>query len=238
MDFYIILIIIVIASLIKGITGFGFAMVALPPLLFYYSPVDIIPVLVMCNLFASFIMILQKRDYPRLGKKINQMIIYGTIFAIFGALILKNVPGTTLKFILGILFIAMTIISLIRPKHIRQYSLTSYKIIGGIIGLLTSSISVSGPPLVLFLQTTNIDNKQFRITFAWFNVFTASIAVAGYAIAGFIHKNTLLMVLYFVPILYLGSYIGKRLNAYLPEKLFHTLILMITFVASLMLLMP
>lgn len=236
MEIYIILAIIALASLIKGVTGFGFALVALPPLLFFYSPSEIIPVLVICNLFASVVMILQKRDYPRLAKGLNQMIIYGAICAAFGALVLKNVPSALLKYSLGSIFIVMTLISLIRPKRKRHYKLHTYKIVGGIIGLLTASVSVSGPPLALFLQSTGITNKQFRMAFAWFNVFTAAVAVAAYAIAGLIHTQQLRMVLYFIPILYLGSFVGKRLNAFIPEKLFNTIILLITFVASLMLL--
>ena len=48
-----IILIIIISSLIKGITGFGFALLSFPLLLTWYSPKEIIPVLMICNLIAS-----------------------------------------------------------------------------------------------------------------------------------------------------------------------------------------
>ncbi|MBN2166127.1 MAG: hypothetical protein JW717_07620 [Marinilabiliaceae bacterium] len=55
----------------------------------------------------------------------------------------------------------------------------SYKVVGSIIGFLTGSISVSGSPLVLFLNAAKVDNKQFREIFGWFNIVTALIAIGG-----------------------------------------------------------
>lgn len=53
MEIFWIIIIVLAASLVKGITGFGFALVSLPLLLIWYSPREIIPVLILCNLIAS-----------------------------------------------------------------------------------------------------------------------------------------------------------------------------------------
>ena len=48
-----VILIITFSSLIKGITGFGFALVSFPLLLMWYEPKEIIPVLMICNLIAS-----------------------------------------------------------------------------------------------------------------------------------------------------------------------------------------
>lgn len=236
MDFHIALIIVSFASLVKGVTGFGFALVALPLLLFYYDPITIIPVLVICNLFSSVVIVLQKRDYPRLGKKLDHMIIYGAVFASFGALILTNVSASMFKNALGIIFMIMTLIGLFSPKRVRTYSITTYKVVGAIVGLLTSSVSVSAPPLALFLQFAGVDSKQFRITFAWFNVLTAPVAIIAYAIAGLIDVQMLKLVVCFLPILYLGTYLGKRLNAFMPESIFRAAILIIMLISCVILL--
>jgi len=56
-----IVLIITLSSLIKGITGFGFALVSFPLLLMWYTPKEIIPILMICNLIASVMIVLTKK---------------------------------------------------------------------------------------------------------------------------------------------------------------------------------
>ena len=62
MDMIWILLIVSFASLLKGSTGFGFALVSLPALLFWYPLKELIPTLLLCNFIISVFMILQKKE--------------------------------------------------------------------------------------------------------------------------------------------------------------------------------
>lgn len=64
MDWLFILLVVLIASLVKGITGFGFALVSLPILVAWFPVKELIPVLTICNLLASIVIVLQKKKYP------------------------------------------------------------------------------------------------------------------------------------------------------------------------------
>jgi uncharacterized membrane protein YfcA len=87
-----IILIVVIASLVKGITGFGFALVSLPPLMIWYSPKEIIPVLLLCNLFSSIIIVLQKKEHKLINKQFKSLIIHGALFTIVGVMFLNICP--------------------------------------------------------------------------------------------------------------------------------------------------
>ncbi len=231
------IIIIVLSSLLKGITGFGFALVSLPLLMMWYTPKEIIPVLMMCNLLASFFIILQKKSEPLVTKPFRWMIISGGVFTIFGVLVLKNMPEVTLVHITAILAIVFTLLTIVKKDIIKlKLPKMAYYSAGALIGFLTGTISVSGPPLALFLNIAKVNNQQFREIFAWFNVVAASVAVIGYWQIGLIHYETLQLTAIFVPILLAGTIIGKRLNGILPYKLFRTITLVVALVASSLLL--
>ena len=228
--------IIASASLIKGMTGFGFALVSLPPLMIWYSPKELIPVLLCCNLCASLIIVLQKKERKLVNKQFRSLIAYGALFTIAGVVILKYLSEDLLIIVMSIFFILLSGLSLVGIKYSIKLTDASYKIAGAFLGLLTGSISISGPPLALFLHSAQVDNQEFREVFSWFSIVTAVIALVGYAGMGMLTLKILEMTGLFLPILFLGSFFGKRLNQYLSASLFKKISILIILFSSVLLL--
>lgn len=231
-----IVLIVSVASLIKGITGFGFALVSLPPLLLWYSPVELIPVLILCNLSASVIIVLQKKEQKLVNKQFRDLIISGAIFTIFGVLTLKYIPEHFLIKIMSLFFIAMTFLSFFKINKSIKFSPISYKIAGAFLGFLTGSISISGPPMALFLNAANVSNQEFREIFSWFSIVTSIVALTGYGLTGMLSSKTLEMSAVFLPILFVGSFVGKKINTKVSIPLFKKIILFITLFSCIFLL--
>ena len=228
---------IVVSSLIKGATGFGFAFLSLPILLTWYDPKEIVPVLIICNLIASLFIILQKKENKLIDKPSKLLIISGGLFTILGVVVLKYFKADWLIHLSGIVFIILTILSLINTKKENvTISTNAYPVVGAIIGLITGAISISGPPLALFLNRARVDNKKFREIFAWFSIVTATIAIIGYSQIGMLTNQVLKLSLLFTPILLAGAIIGKRLNKIIPAKSFRTVNILLTFILCILLL--
>jgi len=237
MEIYWIILIVITASLVKGITGFGFALVSLPPLLIWYSPTELIPVLVFCNLVASVIIVLQKKERKLVNKQFRSLIIYGAIFTIAGVLTLNYISEDFLLKIMSVFFILLSVLSLVGLKYTIKLSSISCKIAGAFIGFLTGSISISGPPLALFLHSANIGNKEFREIFSWFSILTSIIALLGYGFSGILTIQTFKMSALFLPILFVGSFIGKKINHRMHISVFKKTILWITLGSSVFILL-
>lgn len=231
-----IFLIIIFSSLIKGITGFGFALVSFPLLLIWYAPKEIIPVLMICNLIASILIVVQKKEHKLLDRQSYYLIGAGGLFTIAGVIALSSTDGKWLVRLSGILFIVLTIYSLVRkmPEN-RNMQNRAYLYAGAFIGFLTGAVSVSGPPLALFLNRANISNRKFREIFAAFSVVTSVIAIFGYSQTDMITLQTLKTSLIFVPILLAGTVFGKKLNTVMPIKRFKTINIVLTLIASIML---
>jgi len=225
------------ASLLKGVTGFGFGIVAMPIMIYWYAPKELIPVITMCNLVSSIVIVLQRKEKSEINAQFRILIITGGIFTILGIYILKVIDEKLLIQSMGIIFIIFSILSFKKPKRQIKISKYIYPIAGAFIGLLTGSISVSGPALVLFLNKVKVSNLEFRKIFAWFAITTATIAIFGYWQVDLITKQSLNMTLMFAPILIVGSIIGKRLNGYLSQSTFKYITTVITLIASIMLLL-
>ncbi len=231
------LIVVSIASLIKGISGFGFALFALPILLFWYPIKELIPILIICNLFASTIIVLQKKERPLVNNKFKTLIGVGGVFTILGTVVLDLLPERELLLGTAAFIILLSILSLVKVKtHIRFRN--SVYVIGGIIcGFLTGAISVSGPPLALFLNAAKVDNQEFREIFSWFSIVTTVIALIGYYSQGMLNIEILKTSAQFFPILYIGSFIGKRLNPFIPTNIFRNISVLICLISAIAILM-
>lgn len=237
MEIFWIIIIVLAASLVKGITGFGFALVSLPLLLIWYSPREIIPVLILCNLIASAIIVLQKKEQKLVSWQFRHLIVFGAIFTIAGVLTLRYFPEEIIIKIVSTFFILLSIFSLVGIKHSFKFSPFAYKIAGAFIGFLTGSISISGPPLALFLHSANVGNREFREIFAWFSIATSVIALAGYGFCGLLTMRTFEISALFLPILFAGSFIGKKINRNIPVPVFKKSVLFITLASCVFLLL-
>jgi len=237
MELFWIVLVVVIASLVKGITGFGFALVALHPLMIWYSPKEIIPVLLLCNLFASVLIILQKKDRQLINRQFKWLIIFGALFTIVGVIFLKYLPEHLLIVIVSIFLIILTVLSILGVQYPIKITNRSYKIAGAFLGFLTGSISISGPPMALFLYSAKVDKQQFREIFSWFSIVTSIVALAGYVVLGILTIESLKMSLLFLPILFIGSFIGKKLNNLIPLIVFKKAILIITLFSSVFILL-
>jgi uncharacterized protein len=228
-----IILIIIISSLIKGITGFGFALLSFPLLLMWYAPKEIIPVLMICNLIASILIIVQKKEHKLLDKQSYYLISSGGLFTIAGVIVLSSFDGKWIIRLSGILFIVLTIYSLVKKMPASKTMRNRAYISAGVfIGFLTGAISISGPPLALFLNRTNVSNRKFREIFAVFSVITAVIAILSYFQADMITLQTLKISFVFVPILLTGTIVGKKLNTKMSVKKFQTINIVLTIIAS------
>ncbi len=238
MEYVAIVIIVLNAAFVKGVTGFGFALVSLPLLmLFGFDAKELIPVLMFCNLFASILIVLQKKEYKLIDRKSRSLIIYGALFTLLGVAVLNRIPSKALVIILAFFFIAMSVFSLLKHRRIHFYNISIYRLAGAVCGFLTGCISVSGPPLALFLHQVNVNNKQFREIFAWFSITTATIALTGYYFSDLLTWKTLELSAISIPLLFIGSYTGKRLNHRLSQPFFEKLILGICIFSSITLLL-
>jgi uncharacterized membrane protein YfcA len=230
----VILSIIFLSGIVKGTTGFGFALFSLP-LLAHFIPIKtLIPVLTLFNLFSSSQIVLQSHQL-RIKKSIVLLSVTGIAGIVCGSIMLKFMPDKWLKLLASVVLIILSAMFLTGYRFKIRKLKRGNAIAGIVSGFLGGSLAVSGPPLALFLTSLKLDTENFRNTFAWFSIVTASVATADYIKIGIVHLVTFKIFFISLPGLILSIWLGNVISRKIPVKIFYTGVVTISLMAGILL---
>ena len=214
---------ILLASIVQGITGFGFALIAVPMLsLFIPELRNITPIIVIYSFLTNIIIVYKTRQSIDL-KKILPLIIFGILATPLGTYILLYVNVNTLKIIVGAI-ITITALAMLKNYKINiKNQNISYGVVGLLSGFLNGSTGLSGPPVVLFLTNQNTDKDVFRANLTFYGIATNIFAIILFISEGIINTSVLNFSAIYLPALIIGVFSGIRISSKINETLFKTL---------------
>lgn len=207
--------VVTLAGLMRGITGFGGAMLMAPPLSFLIGPVPTVVTALILETAAAVVM------FPDAWPKINKRILlYLTVPACFsvpigGYLLLTLDPLVARKFIATVVVIfSIGLLSGLRYTGPQRPS-TSV-VLGAIVGVLLGATSVGAPPVILYLLSGPDSQAVTRANLA---VFVTSISVIGLvmlvaagAITAQLAVSAFLLCIPFLAATWVGSHLFAKLG--------------------------
>lgn len=206
-------------SVVQGCAGFGFSLVAAPFLLFILSPREVIPILVLISI-ALNLMVLKDCGRHLNFKKILPILAGGVLSLPLGIHLLTVLDPGFFKVVVGIFIVAVALIMMSGWRKPLPPSLWSLIPIGLVSGVLNGSLSMSGPPVVLFLNNQGTGKEEFRANMAGYffslNLFTVAI----YMLKGVLNVEVLTTTAIYVPVFLIGTWIGIKISHVIPEGLF------------------
>src|SRR5690625_2887302 len=161
-------IIVLIASILQTSTGFGFSILATPFLLLLFEPAYAIQIYLVLSFFISLALITTIRKDVRFDM-ITRLVIGSLIGLPIGIGIFLYLNTFLLKVVVGMIILMLTIL-LILQYRIHQHERKDI-FVGGISGLLTTSIGMPGPPLLLYFAGAKMDKETIRGTTLAFYLF-------------------------------------------------------------------
>lgn len=213
-----------IAEIIGTTVGFGSSTVFLPLALFF---VDFKTALVLVALFHIFGN-LSRLTFFRKAIDKNLILLFGVtsvIFSITGAFLVNYTPQNILKLILGIFLLIFAIVSLYKPDFKFPASKKSALTGGALSGFLAGLIGTGGALRGAFLTAFNLEKTKYIATTAVVGVAVDLTRIPVYFSGGFLSSR----FYYYIPILLLiaiiGSYTGKKIVNFLPQKIFQKIVL-------------
>jgi uncharacterized protein len=230
-DWIIILSIIFLSGIVKGTTGFGFALFSLPLLVHFIPIKTLVPIITLFNLFSSTQIILQSRRI-KINRRILLLSLSGIVGVILGSLVLKFLADRWLKLLTATMLIVLSAMFLTGYRFKIRKIKRGNVIAGLMSGFLGGSTSVSGPPLALFLTSLNLETVYFRFTFAWFSIITATVAIFDYIKIGVVYASTFKIFLISLPVLILSIELGKLISQKISRKIFYQGTIIVTLLAG------
>ncbi|HBP63823.1 MAG TPA: hypothetical protein DD730_06035 [Desulfosporosinus sp.] len=214
-----------VASTLQAGTGFGFSIMATPFLLLLFEPHDAIQLNIILSLLISVIMTYKIRS--EVNKESLIRLIKGSLIGIFpGMLLFIFLDVRPLKILVSILILASTAL-LVAKINVKQTN-TKELITGVLSGLLTTSLGMPGPPLLIYFAGAKVDKSILRSTTLAYFVFIYPVSLllqfSMYSISKGVWLSTLWALPFTVMGIYLGQWVFARLNQQLFEKIIYTLL--------------
>jgi len=227
------LLVIFLSSVIQGLTGFGFALVSVPIMIFILSPKVVVPIIIIHGLIINLIILFEARKWVKL-KRIWPLIIAGATGIPIGTYLLIALDANILEILIGSVIIPFAITSLAGFNKTIRSEKFAFAPVGITSGLLASSTSLAGPPVILFFINQGIEKQSFRANLVAYFTVLGIVAIAAYMIGGIITTEVINYALWFLPATILGTMIGIKLAPKLSEQLFRNIALIIVIIAGLL----
>ncbi len=208
--------IIWIAYLIFGISGFGSTLIAVP-LLAHVMPLKFaIPMVVVLDCVSAFSMGLKLRaDVWK--AEFMPMLPFLLIGLLMGAFVLLKVPTQWLLLGLGIFVLMFGTNFLRNRKSTRRLPRWTVAPISLFAGTTSSALGVGGPLYVFYFAGRGATPEQIRATVPAVFMFTSVARIAIFAGIGLFNTDVLLAVAALLPVMGLGLWCGHRLHGSLTR---------------------
>ena len=228
------IIIIFISYAVKGLSGFGSGLIAIPLLAFMFPLSFIVPVLGLLSYSGTIMQSVQLRKQVAWSDMLPLLpfSLMGIGIAIW---LLVNVQADNLVMALSIFILLYSIYSLLPIKVYsggRKWAIVAGSC-GGMVGAL---FGTGGPFYVVYLKIRQLEKSQFRATIAMIFLVDGGARIVGYAISGLYTVQVLWLVGVLFPVLLLGMYAGHHVHLKINQQRFNQIISLLLMISGLMLL--
>lgn len=218
-----------VAGVIRGITGFGGAMVMAPPLALLLGPRIMVPVTLLLEGIAAMPMLWQTRDVVR-WRTIGPILLACCVTVPLGGYVLVAAEATTLRRGIAVIVILFSLLLLRGWRYHGPQRLGTSVGLGGVSGVMVGATSVGAPPVILYLLSGPDPIATTRANLTFYLVGSALAALAMLWLQGVLDSRSALLALLFTPGYYCGLLAGTRLFSRFNDVRFRqfTLLLLVT----------
>jgi hypothetical protein len=208
---WIIFIGVMLAAFIHGVAGFAFALFLTPILLIFTEPHNIVVINLSLSVFLNILNIIIMRNTFIHNIKLGRIIpiAVGSLCGMpLGAIILKIIDPSILKILIGSIIIIFAILmSIGYSMKFKNYRLSS-GVAGLLSGVLMTSTSLGGPPVVLFMHGQKLEKNIIYCNLILYWLFLISFSLLTLIIGNVIDTKIIYKSITFIPALLIGLCIG------------------------------
>lgn len=210
--------IILLAYLIRGITGFGSGLIAIP-LLALFMPLDFVVPLVLVLDFSASIALSRQTQKAVQWRELRDLMPFSIIGLLIGAVLLVNMPHEPLLIALALFvmfFGVRYVFNIHGNRHVsRVWSVPTG--LGG--GTISAMFGTGGPPYVIYLSHRLRDKTQLRSTLSALFMFEGALRAAIFIYMGlFAQDGMLFSILIALPLMAVSLVLGHKVHVGISNR--------------------
>jgi uncharacterized membrane protein YfcA len=210
--------VIVCAYFIRGVTGFGSALIAVPLLALYYPLKTIVPLILVMDFIASFVLggtSTKNVDWS----EIKRLVPFSLLGAVFGVFALMRFPSISIMVGMGIFVMFFGFRNLFGVQPTGNIS-PLWAVPAGLVGSTAGALfGTGGPPYIIYLTHRLQDKAAVRSTFSWLFVIDGGARLVMFLVTGLLTdpKTMAAIAVAFVPMA-LGLYLGNKVHVSISKE--------------------
>ncbi|MFD0353945.1 sulfite exporter TauE/SafE family protein [Streptomyces sp. NPDC127110] len=218
------------ASVVRTTAGFGFSLVAVPPLALLIDPAS--AVVVAGIMAAPLSLWIAVRDWRYVDRKVMAATLLSGLAGVpFGVWLLATLPSRVLLFVITAVVLLGTFI--VWRKIELRGGMKTVAAVGVFSGASFAATGIDGPPMVAAFQSMRLEPRVQRATLGVVFSGTSLAALAGFGISGQLTATVGKMLLVGVPALLIGMFAGEKVFHRLDAARFRRVVLGLLVVSSL-----
>jgi uncharacterized membrane protein YfcA len=202
-------VLVFLAAIVRGYSGFGFSLLAITSLSLIFPPAQVIPAIFMLEIAASLHML------PAIWRDVHwrslSILLMGTVAGTpMGVYLLANVPPAPMTLALA-LFVLLATALLWRGFALKTMPTTPATLaVGAATGIANGAFGIGGPPVILFYFASPAGHAAGRASLVAFFMLTDITGLLFLAREGLVTTESGLLALAFLPALAAGVWLGAR----------------------------
>lgn len=206
------------AYFVRGITGFGSALVAVPLLSLMLPVTVVVPIVILLDYLGSLSHGVHHRKQV-LWREIFPLTPFTLSGIVTGLYLMKSVDPLTLSIALGLFVMLYAFYALLQITPQQGSRLWAIPM-GFLAGVVGTTFGTGGPFIVIYLTLRNLDKLTFRGTIAMIFFIDGGMRLAGYVAAGLFTEEQLWWTLFSIPLAAAAMWVGGKIHTGLTQRQF------------------
>ena len=166
-------------------------------------------------------------------RKIALLVVSSLIAAPLGTLALVYVVPAAIKAVVGVVIVLVSCAMLAGRRFPVRSERVALVPIGMLSGFLNGSISMSGPPVALFMSNQNEDKEVFRANLTLYATILNVFTIATFMVGGVLTGKVLAYSAWLVPAMIVGVLLGGLLETRISQEVFKKIALWLILASGL-----
>jgi len=223
LDFALLVAILSFGAFVQALSGFGFALVAVPLASVVVAPSRAVVIVSLASLLTSVRNAVAARG--QIERPVaNRMTLAALVAMPLGLVVLETVDDRPLRLTIGVV-VAIAAVLIALGVELRRGTVATDLITGFISGVLNTSTGTNGPPLVIGLRAHRLGIVRFRGTMAAVFIASGVVALVLFALRGRIGGREVAVAAISLPFQLGTAFVGDAAGRRLPDHRFDHMVI-------------
>lgn len=232
-------VIVLIAFLIRGLTGFGSGLLAVPLLLLFLDRRLVVPTAASLAVLSGILLLSTFKTRKWIRKDLLLTMVGGALLGTpLGTYVLASYTSSLLERLFGLFLFGYALKMLFwgkgRNREVKNYVGLIAGFLGGCLG---GMFATGGPPVIIYLNWKIKDKRVFRATLTLYFLIANSWQYVTYCYTGLITGDILRFTAWLLPAFVIGAMAGSVLHIKINQVLFNRIVALVLLITGILLML-